>query len=90
MKKQNYGLALAAREHLAAGKPLTRLEALIFFGLSDLTKLVSVMRREGWVIKSKKVLLAAAVKRVNEVAVLTPPPNLPIREILMMEYWVSK
>jgi hypothetical protein len=90
MKSLNYGLTLAAREHLASGKPITRLEALVLFGLSNLTDLVSQMRKQGWIIKSKKVPLAAAVKRVNDYAILTPPANLPVREIVMTEYWVSK
>ena len=90
MKQHTHGLALAAREHLVSGKPLTRLEALVLYGLSDLTKEISDMRKQGWIVKSRKVPFAMAVKRVNEYAVLKPPPNLPIREILLTEYWVSK
>jgi hypothetical protein len=90
VKNNNYGLALAAKEHLASGQPLTRLEALVFFGLSNLTDLVSEMRKQGWVIQSRKIPFAAAVKRVNEVAVLEPPQNLPQREIVLTEYWVQK
>jgi len=33
---------------------------------------------------------AAAVVRVNQHAVLEPPPNLPIREIQLTEYQISK
>ena len=36
-----------------------------------------------------KGLTVVPVKRVNEVAVLTPPPNLPIREILMIIFNIS-
>ena len=90
MKKNTYGLALAAREHLVSGKPLTRLEALVLYGVSNLTGLISEMRRQGWTIESRPVSFALAVRRVNEHAVLTPPPNLPIREIVLTEYWVSQ
>ncbi len=90
MKSEKFGLGLAAREHLASGKPITRLEALVLYGVSNLTDLVSEMRKQGWMIKSRKVPFAAAVKRVNEHAILKPPANLPIREIVLTEYWVSK
>jgi hypothetical protein len=90
MKSTKYGLTLAAREHIASGQPITRLEALILYGLSNLTDLVSEMRKNGWIIESRKIAYAAAVKRLNEHAVLVPPKNLPIREIVMTEYWVNK
>ena len=90
MSSIKIGLVTAAKEHLAEGLPLTRLEAIVLFGVPDLTKLVSEMRRDGWVITSKKIPYAKALRRVNEFAVLTPPKNLPIREIPLTEYQVSK
>ena len=90
MNKFTHGNGLATREHLADGLPITRLEALVLYGIQNLSDLVKNMRREGWLIESKRVSYAAAVRRVNEHAVLTPPPNLPIRDILLTEYWVSK
>ena len=90
MKTQKYGLTLAAREHLVSGQPLTRLEALVLYGVSNLTDLVSEMRRQGWVIESRSVPYASAVNRVNKHAVLKPPANLPLRDIQLTEYWVQK
>ena len=90
MKSEKFGLGLAAREHLASGQPITRLEALILFGVANLPDVLKEMRRQGWTIKSRHVPFAAAVKRVNEHAILKPPPNLPVREIVLTEYWVSK
>ena len=84
------GLNLAAKEHLVSGEPLTRLEALILFGVSNLPELVYEMRRDGFIVRSKKIPFAAAMVRVNRHAVLKPPPNLPIREIMLTEYRVSK
>jgi len=83
------GMALAVREHLAAGRPITRLEALVLYGVSNLTGLMSDMRRQGWVIESRWVPYATAVRRINEHAVLQPPANLPVREIQLTEYWVK-
>lgn len=90
MKNQRYGIAMAVKEHLHSGQPITRLEALVLFGVSNLTDVISEMRKEGWVIQSRPVPFAAAVKRVNEYAVLEPPKNLPVREIQLTEYWMSK
>ena len=84
------GIALAAREHLLSGQPLTRLEALVLFGLSNLPELVYEMRGQGFKIDTKKVAYAAAMVRINKHAVLKPPANLPIREIQLTEYWVSR
>lgn len=81
----------AAREHLLSGKPLTRLEALVLFGLSNLPELVYEMRKkQGFIVESRKVSYARAMVRINEYAVLKPPPNLPIRDIMFTEYWISK
>ena len=41
MSKFRHSGVLAAREHLLAGEPITRLEAIILFGVPDLTKLIS-------------------------------------------------
>ena len=90
MKQHRHGIALAVKEHLHAGKPITRLEALVLYGVSNLADVVSGMRKEGWTIQSRPVPFAAAVKRVNESAVVQPPANLPIREIQLTEYWMEK
>ena len=90
MSMSNRGLVLAVREHLAEGNPITNLEALTMFGVPGLTKIISDLRREGWIIKSRTVPYLAALTRVNRVAKLTPPNNLPVREIRLTEYWVSK
>jgi hypothetical protein len=90
MKTFRHGLVLAVREHIAEGKPITHLEALTLFGVPGLTKVISDLRREGWVIQSRTVPYMAALARVNQFAKLTPPANLPVREIRLTEYWVSK
>lgn len=84
------GLARAAKETLLGGKPLTRLEAMVLFGVANLPDVVKAMRREGWIVEQKLVPYAAAMKRINEHALLTPPPNLPIREVMVTEYRVTR
>jgi len=84
------GLNTAAKEHLLSGYPLTRLEALILFGVSNLPELVYEMKKQQIKIEKRDIPFATAMVRVNKYAVLKPPPNLPIREILLTEYWVSR
>jgi hypothetical protein len=90
MATNRNGLALAAREHLASGTPITRLEAIVLYGVANLPDIIKEMRRQGWVIKSRPITYAAAMARLSEHADLQPPQNLPIREIQFTEYWVSK
>lgn len=90
MKALRFGMALAAKEHLAAGQPITRMEAIVLYGVSNLTDLISEMRKQGWVIESRLVTYAVVAARINRHAVLQAPANLPVREIRFTEYWVSK
>lgn len=73
-----------------AGNRLTRLEALIMFGVSNLPELVYEMKKQSIRVESRQIPYATAMVRVNQHATLKPPPNLPIREILLTEYWVSR
>ena len=84
-----HGMTVAVREHLAAGQPITRLEALVLFGVSNLPAVIKEMRQQGWVIQSRWIPYATAVRRINEHAVLQPPANLPVRDIQLTEYWVN-
>lgn len=81
---------LAARDHLLSGKPMTRLEAMILFGVPDLTKIISDLRRQGSIIHTRPVTYVAAMLRVNEHAVLQPPANLPVKEIILTDYRVGQ
>jgi len=90
MKTNKYGNELGVKEHLLSGKPITGLEALLFFGVRTLTAAICRIHKEGWIVKSRRHPFAAAIKRVNEYAVLKHPKNLPIREIELTEYWVNK
>ena len=90
MSTYKNGVALAAREHLASGQPLTRLEAIALYGIANLPDLVKEMRRQGWIIKSRNVSYAVAMARLNKVMQFQPPAGLPITEIQFTEYWLSK
>lgn len=84
-----YGVT-ATREYLLAGNLITRLEAMVLFAVPDLTKLIADLRREGHEVERRTAPLAAAIRRVNEAATLVPPPTLPVGDIKVTEYWVSR
>ena len=88
-KSIRYGLQDALREHFASGQPITRLEAIVLYGVANLPTAVSHLRRQGWVIQSQPIPYAKAVRRISKYAVLQPPSNLPIRDIQLTEYWAS-
>jgi hypothetical protein len=90
MKTKKYGNTLATMEFLATGGRLTRLEAIILFGISDLPKLVSQLRKQGWIIKSQRIPYARALLRLNQNTKVEVPKNLPTTEIQLTEYWLSK
>lgn len=90
MKSHRWGLVQGVKEHLLAGGRITQLESIVLFGVPSLTKVISDMRQEGWVIKTQLVPYVTAVVRINKHAVFQPAANLPVREIQLTEYWVSK
>lgn len=74
-----------------SGQPLTRLEAIVLYGLSNLPELIYELKKKHKLkIEKKQIPYAMAMVRVNKYAVLKPPDNLPIREILLTEYWISR
>ena len=79
----------AAREYLLEGHPLTRIEALLLFGLPDLTKLISDLRSERFKIHRSTIPFAATIVRLRGMAEVIPPRDLPIREIMLTEYRAS-
>ncbi len=90
MSNSRTQLVLGVKEHLLTGHPITQLECIVLFGVPSLTKVISDMRKEGYVIESKRVPFVAALRRINESATLEPPGNLPIKEVALTEYWLSR
>jgi len=90
MNKLKYSAETAAQEHLLQGKPLTRLEAIVLFGVISLPGLIRRLRNKGWVIDSRRISYVAASRRMEPLARVEPPANLPVRELTLTEYWVSK
>jgi hypothetical protein len=87
--RNSYGVP-ATREYLLTGAAITRLEAMVFFAVPDLTKIISDLRREGHQVERRAIPLSDVLKRLNESARLVPPPALPVCDIALTEYWLTK
>lgn len=90
MSNNSNHLVLGVREHLLSGHPITLLESIALFGVPGLTGEICRLRKEGYVIKTKRIPFVAALRRINESATLVPPQNLPIRAVALTEYRLSR
>mgnify|MGYP001391267798 CR=1 FL=1 len=81
---------LALKEHILSGLPITILEGTILYGVVDPSARIADLRREGYVIKTRRISYLQALRRINEVAILEPPKNLPLRQIALTEYQLSR
>jgi hypothetical protein len=90
MKNFKYQCNMALREHMLSGHRVTLIEALLIFGVQALNRQLTTMKRSGIFIKSQKIPMIKVVNRMKKYSVCNPPKNLPTKEILMTEYWVSK
>ena len=88
--KKNYGNVMALKEHMLEGYKISILESLLLFGVQDLKSAIRHMRNEGYFIKSEKVAMAKILQRINKFTTCKSPKNLPTKEILSKEYWISK
>ena len=90
MKKIKYGNVFALKEHMLNGKKITRLESILLFGVQNFTAVLSNIKKDGYIIKKEPVAMAKVIRRINKYTSCKPPKNLPTKEILMTEYWISK
>lgn len=82
--------ALALKEHMLDGNRVSLLEAILIFGVQSLNAELGRLKKDGFLIKKERVSMAKIVRRANEYTVCKVPENLPYKEILMTEYWISR
>ena len=85
----DYQPAMALREHMLGGHRVSLLEALLIFGVQNPNAEITRLKKGGYIIQSQKVPMAKIIRRINDYATCAPPANLPHREILLTEYWIS-
>ena len=87
---KNYGNVMALKEHLLSNNKISLLECQLLFGVQNLTAEITRLRGEGYIVKSQKVVMAKIIARVNKYTTCLTPKNLPTKEIIVTEWWVSK
>jgi hypothetical protein len=87
---QKYQPAMALREHMLDGKRVSLLEAMLLFGVQNPNAEFARLKQDGFIVKSEKCAMAKIIRRINEYTQCATPANLPVREIVMTEYWISK
>jgi len=92
MKKNKitkYGNVMALKEHIISGNKISRIEALVLFGVQDLNRELLRMKKKGFIIKNSKVTMTKIIVRLNKFSICKPPKDLPTNEVIMNEYWVN-
>lgn len=85
-----YGNTLALKEHLLEHMPISRLEAIILYGISNLPQHISSLKKSGYFIEKRKIPYLVALRRLNNFCKVTIPKQLPANEIFLIEYWINK
>jgi len=88
-KKTSFKPKDALTEHLLSGGEISLIESQVIFGVQNLNAELTRLRNSGFFVKSKRVSMAKVIRRANETCTVKPPSRLPVREILVTEYWVE-
>lgn len=88
--KKNFSGVMAMKEHILSGNKISNLEALLLFGVQNLQNEMRLMRNDKYFIKSNKVPMIKILNRINKFVPCKAPDNLPTKDILSIEYWISK
>ncbi len=90
MKKVKFGKTDALIDYLIDGNTVTRLDALLIFGVQNITAVISNLRKQGYLVKRTRIPFIKALVRINEKVKVQVPKNLPVKDIEISEYWISK
>jgi hypothetical protein len=72
------------------GHRVSLLESQLLFGVQNLNAELKRIKQDGFNIVRETVPMAKVLRRINEYTICKPPAQLPIREILVAEYWISR
>jgi hypothetical protein len=87
---QGFPSSSAMLEHMLEGNLISLLEAMNMFGVCNPAAVLTKLRRDGHIIHSRRVTMTKIMVRMNKFMVMKPPADLPHKECLMMEYWISR
>jgi len=72
------------------GKNVSILEAILYFGVQSPNRAFTSFKRKGFLVKKKSASMAKVIVRINKNLKCDTPKNLPIKDINMSEYYISK
>jgi hypothetical protein len=81
---------VAVEEHLYKKLPLTRLEAIVLYGVNDLTGCISKLRASGMQIERRVITMEDSFKRLQKITKCKPLSQTPIKDIRTSEYRLIK
>ena len=82
--------SVAMLDHMLEGNLISLIEAMNMFGVCNPAAVLTKLRKDGFIIHSQRVSMTKIMVRMNKYMVMKPPSQLPHKECLMMEYWISK
>ena len=84
-----YGNSEALLEYMLNGETVSILEAILYFGVQSPNRAFDNLKEKDLLLK-KSVSMAKVIVRINKSLKCKTPKNLPIRDIIMSEYYISK
>lgn len=84
-----YSPADAFKTFLLEGHAISKIEATLMFGVQSPQREIARIKNMGFIIGTQRVPMIKILARLNKYTVCQSPSNLPIREILMTEYWIQ-
>ena len=90
MSRIRYGNVSALTEYMIEGNRVSRIESLLMFGVQNLPEAIKAVKKKGFVVKKTQITMAKILRRLNKDLSCKAPKNLPIRDIIMSEWWISK
>jgi|TARA_R110000850_G_scaffold79448_2_gene171354 hypothetical protein len=87
---QGFPAAEAMLEHMLEGNLISLIEAMNMFGVCNPAAVLTKLRKDGHIIHSRRVPMIKIIVRMNQYMVMKPPADLPTKECLMVEYWISR
>ena len=90
MNRIRYGNVSALTEYMIEGNRVSRIESLLMFWVQNLPEAIKAVKKKGFVVKKTQITMAKILRRLNKDLSCEAPKNLPIRDIIMSEWWISK
>ena len=84
-----YRPVIALREHILDKNPVTPLESMLLFGVQNPNAELARMRKDGYIVKSRAIPMAAVIRRINQFMICKVAKQLPYKELTFTEYWVE-